>query len=147
VPEKKRRKQPTKAHGAQHTRNRVYGRPFQKVRPQVLARDGYMCQVKSPVCTVKATCVDHIQDWKLGGAWYDPANLRASCKPCNAYRAAKRKDDTPSSSGRQWPSAVEFDGYTGGCSSRDGEHGPHDLRPWGGPAQCWGAAGHASRDW
>jgi 5-methylcytosine-specific restriction endonuclease McrA len=101
MPEKKRRKQPSRVSGSQHTRNRVYGRSFRNVRPQVLARDGYLCQVRSPVCTKKATCVDHIRDWKVGGSWYDPANLRAACTPCNAWRAAHR-DDGVSASGRTW---------------------------------------------
>lgn len=56
------------------------------VRPAVLARDGYECQIKGPKCVGVASEPDHIVPWQEGGAWYDMANLRAACKPCNAAR-------------------------------------------------------------
>jgi 5-methylcytosine-specific restriction endonuclease McrA len=145
MPPKKRRKPPSKVTGLRHTRNRVYGSAWQKVRDQVMARDGGVCQIRSPVCRGRAQVVDHIQDWKLGGAWTDPANLRAACRACNAWRAAKGKGDTPGGATRAWPSAFELDGFAGGCASDQG--GPHDLTRWGGPVRCWGQPGHASRDW
>jgi 5-methylcytosine-specific restriction endonuclease McrA len=85
--EKRRRKPPSKVTGLKHTRNRVYGASWRKVRDQVMARDGGVCQVRSRVCRGRATVVDHIQDWKLGGAWRDPSNLRAACRACNAWLA------------------------------------------------------------
>jgi len=57
------------------------------VRPAVLARDGYACQLRIPgVCTGIATQVDHIVSPLDGGAYWDDDNLRASCKSCNVHR-------------------------------------------------------------
>jgi hypothetical protein len=52
-----------------------------KVRPFVLARDGYRCQLKVPgVCTGVAEHVHHT----LGKAYGDdPAYLVAACAKCN----------------------------------------------------------------
>jgi 5-methylcytosine-specific restriction enzyme A len=86
-------------------RNRLYGATWRKeIRPAVLLRDNYECQVKLPRCTKVGTCVDHIVPPDEGGAWYDMANLRASCRSCNAARArggvnASRRVRRPS---REW---------------------------------------------
>lgn len=46
-----------------------------------------MCQVKaSKKCRVRANTVDHIVRPEEGGAEYDEANLRASCRSCNMVR-------------------------------------------------------------
>ena len=68
---------------ANHTAS---GRPWRRVRAKVLERDGYRCQIGYPGCTVLATQVDHVRPLSAGGAKYDPANLRASCRRCNAAR-------------------------------------------------------------
>ena len=63
------------------------GRPWTRVRRQVLERDGYRCQIRNPaVCTTVATCVDHIRGLAEGGDPLAPRNLRASCDPCNQAR-------------------------------------------------------------
>lgn len=67
-----------------------------KVRPAILARDGYRCRIRGQGCTGEATEVDHIVPPAKGGAVYDPTNLRAACKPCNS-----------SKSDRPGPSVVE----------------------------------------
>lgn len=61
------------------------GRPASRVRPVVLARDGYRCQMirDGRVCGRPATTVDHIVPQSKGGAVYDLANLRAACADCN----------------------------------------------------------------
>jgi 5-methylcytosine-specific restriction endonuclease McrA len=41
-------------------------------------------------CTQHATAVDHIIAVADGGAFYDPANLRATCVHCNASRGWRR---------------------------------------------------------
>jgi 5-methylcytosine-specific restriction endonuclease McrA len=65
----------------------LYGaRAWRAVRLVVLARDGHLCRIQGPRCTLNATEVDHIVRPEDGGAWYDPANLRASCGPCNRGR-------------------------------------------------------------
>lgn len=76
--------------------HRAYrSRGWRELRLYVLARDGYRCRVRLPGCIGRATEADHIQALADGGAWLDPHNLRASCKPCNVARGnmlrARRK--------------------------------------------------------
>jgi 5-methylcytosine-specific restriction protein A len=60
------------------------------MRADVLARDGYRCQINLPCCIGRATSVDH---WPVprhkGGALLDPNNLRAACRPCNSSGGAQ----------------------------------------------------------
>jgi hypothetical protein len=56
------------------------------VRAFVLERDNHRCQVGLKKCRGKANTVDHIERPEEGGAEYDPANLRASCRSCNMVR-------------------------------------------------------------
>lgn len=55
---------------------------WQRVRLFVLARDGGVCQVRGPRCTLIATDCGHVVAYIDGGG-DDPANLRAECAPCN----------------------------------------------------------------
>lgn len=66
-----------------------YEGPWKKVRRQVLERDNHLCQIGSAGCTRNATEVDHVLPVSMGGAWYDPDNLRASCRWCNLQRNRK----------------------------------------------------------
>jgi 5-methylcytosine-specific restriction endonuclease McrA len=59
------------------------GPEWQAVRRLVLARDGYVCQVRRPKCTFKATQVDHVVSVTNGGPRLDPSNLVATCRSCN----------------------------------------------------------------
>jgi len=68
---------------------RVSGSTWRRLRPQIMERDGYMCQIRGPKCTTLATEVDHIIPWRAGGAMYDPDNLRAACSNCNKRRARR----------------------------------------------------------
>lgn len=70
---------------------RTYDHQWQRVRLRVLRRDQYKCRIQGPRCTGEATETDHIVPVEAGGARLDPANLRASCKPCNAGRAARMR--------------------------------------------------------
>jgi 5-methylcytosine-specific restriction endonuclease McrA len=45
-----------------------------------------ICQIRGPHCLGTANTADHIIGWRHGGAWFDKANLRASCQPCNNGR-------------------------------------------------------------
>ena len=75
---------------------------WRKVRRRVLERDGYLCQIKGPKCTVKATQADHVIPVLAGGALYDEENLRAACGHCNRSRedqTRKRRQVRPS---REW---------------------------------------------
>lgn len=65
---------------------------WRRTRPVILARDGYLCRVQGPKCTLDATEVDHIVPIADGGARLDPDNLRAACSNCNKRRAARQKD-------------------------------------------------------
>lgn len=63
-----------------------YSGAWPRVRLRVLERDGYLCRIRGAKCTVTATQVDHIVPVSKGGAWWDEANLRASCAKCNLSR-------------------------------------------------------------
>lgn len=71
----------------------AYRGPWQTVRRQILERDGYTCQIRGPKCTTTANHVDHIIPITKGGPWYDPTNLRASCKNCNLARVNHNPND------------------------------------------------------
>jgi len=79
----------------------VYGGAWPRIRRTILDRDGHVCQVRGPRCTGKATCVDHIVAASKGGEWWDPANLRASCRWCNNWLAHPPRQAGPPPS-RQW---------------------------------------------
>lgn len=66
-------------------------RAWHAARRAVLERDQFRCQIGGPRCTGDATEVDHIVPWRLGGARYDPENLRAACKTCNVGRSNRSK--------------------------------------------------------
>jgi len=70
---------------------------YRTLRLCVLDRDGWACQIRSPICTQRATCVDHIVDRADGGPVIDPANMRAACRQCNGWRAAERTNSRPRS--------------------------------------------------
>lgn len=63
------------------------GRTWQKVRRDILRRDRNVCQY----CGGPAVEVDHVQPVTRRGRWYDPANLRASCRRCNAQRGNRMR--------------------------------------------------------
>jgi 5-methylcytosine-specific restriction endonuclease McrA len=52
-----------------------------EIRPAVLKRDGYTCQL----CGAPANAVDHIVPYRDGGT-DDLSNLRALCPSCNSRR-------------------------------------------------------------
>lgn len=56
---------------------------YRRLRLLVLERDRWRCQINGPTCTHAATVVDHVIARADGGDMYDPANLRAACRPCN----------------------------------------------------------------
>jgi len=72
-------------------RNAAYDGAWQRVRLRVLQRDEYRCRIAGPKCVGDADEVDHIVPIDAGGPRLDESNLRASCKPCNAGRAARMK--------------------------------------------------------
>lgn len=70
---------------------RAYDHDWRAVRPVVLARDNFECQVRLPGCTHAATAVDHRIPLAEGGARLDLDNLRAICASCNSRRSAGRQ--------------------------------------------------------
>jgi ABC-type cobalamin/Fe3+-siderophores transport system ATPase subunit len=71
----------------------AYRGPWQTIRKQILQRDNHTCQINGPKCTGAANHVDHIIPITKGGPWYDPTNLRASCKNCNLGRINHNPND------------------------------------------------------
>lgn len=70
-----------------------YSGPWQKIRRQILERDGGLCQIQLDGCTTTATQVDHITPVSHGGQWWEPTNLRAACAHCNNKRPDNRHKD------------------------------------------------------
>lgn len=52
------------------------------IRPAILERDGFVCQIRLPGCAGRATEVDHIEPTDD----HSPANLQAACSDCNAEK-------------------------------------------------------------
>lgn len=70
------------------TRRSIYTtRAWRALRLRIIARDGGVCQVQVPgVCIGVASQADHIVPVAVDAdRVMDPANLRASCGPCNAW--------------------------------------------------------------
>jgi len=58
------------------------------LRPEILRRDRYQCQIRGPHCTGHATVVDKIEPVaRRPDLALDPANLRAACAECNGWKA------------------------------------------------------------
>jgi 5-methylcytosine-specific restriction endonuclease McrA len=60
-------------------------RSWRVLRAQILARDGWLCQI--PGCGRTAHHVDHIQPVLFGGT-DDPSNLQALCAEHNLQKGA-----------------------------------------------------------
>jgi 5-methylcytosine-specific restriction protein A len=77
----------------------VSGYAWQRIRQAVIERDGGVCTLRLPGCTVTATTADHIIGVAQGGS-DNPSNLRASCAHCNEARrkqqAAQARAQRPS---------------------------------------------------
>lgn len=65
-------------------RNPLDTRTWRKLSHAILNRDHHTCQIQGPHCTRIATTTDHINPRIDGGPVWDPDNLRAACRPCNA---------------------------------------------------------------
>lgn len=62
------------------------GRPWSRVKAQVIARDGGICHLCN---RLGADTADHLRPVALGGAWYDMSNLAAAHQRCNKQRGIK----------------------------------------------------------
>jgi HNH endonuclease len=111
-----------------------------------LRRAHFKCEIRYPgVCTGRADVADHIVAVDEGGLSVIE-NAQAACRPCNQAKSYLRRMERAGPSASAVPSAADLeDGYMCGCARSQG--GPHDLGKWGGPAECYGQPGHASRDW
>ncbi len=68
---------------------------WHRLRLLILDRDRNQCQIRGPRCKQTATEVDHILPPVEGGSFWDPTNLRAACKPCNASLGAAVRAKLP----------------------------------------------------
>jgi len=64
------------------------GTAWEKVRKQVLERDGYMCQLQYGDCEGEANTVDHVIA-KANGGTDTMDNLVAACRKCNGKKQDK----------------------------------------------------------
>ena len=58
---------------------------WQKLRIQILDRDGWVCVV----CNRPAHTVDHIIPRVKGGDMWNPSNLQSMCKSCNSSKGGR----------------------------------------------------------
>lgn len=78
-----------------------YDKDWQKVRAYILARDGWLCQIRMtedcrPNMPRAAVEVDHkIPMLRRPDLRLDPRNLRASCRACNLAKEASDKSKYP----------------------------------------------------
>lgn len=81
----------------------IYRDPrWPRIRKLVLIRDGYRCQIQTPICIGLANSADHIIPWRElpPSEWYVITNLRAACMPCQLHvRTHQPRPPTPS---RDW---------------------------------------------
>lgn len=83
--------------------DQVYNsRRWHTVRLEVLARDGWRCQLcgepidpYAPPRSPRSATVDHIVAVLDGGSWYNLANLRAAHLVCNSTRANRGRAARP----------------------------------------------------
>lgn len=70
---------------------------WRNFRAGILARDRYLCTIKSNGCAGAAPLegghVDHITPLAMGGAKYDPNNARAACEHCNTSRRMRLTEE------------------------------------------------------
>ena len=59
------------------------------VTRRVIQRDGGVCQIGLPGCTIQATQVDHVRPIVNGGSVRDLGNMRAACASCNSKLGGK----------------------------------------------------------
>lgn len=72
--------------------HRVYNdKRWKTIRRATLHRDGYLCQIRLPGCTVRATQADHVTALEDGGQPFDMANTQASCGHCNVAKENNRR--------------------------------------------------------
>lgn len=83
-------------------------RTWQIVRLAVLERDERRCRIGDAGCTTVATHVDHIVSPKLGGPFFDPANLRAACEYCNTARGGRVGANKTNRVASRYPPALEW---------------------------------------
>jgi 5-methylcytosine-specific restriction endonuclease McrA len=62
---------------------------WRRLSRAIIERDGAVCQIRDRGCTQWATSADHIEAVVNGGAFWDPANLRAACRHCNSANGAR----------------------------------------------------------
>lgn len=60
---------------------------WKQQRAKALQRDGHMCQIRGPRCTVTATEVDHIVSVADGGG-EDLSSLQSVCHNCHSAKTA-----------------------------------------------------------
>ena len=78
------------------------GRPWRRLRDQVLARDHYTCQRCGRISDTDMEC-DHIVPTSKGGT-DEPSNLQALCRDCHKAKTTREAGGNP----RQ---AVGVDGW------------------------------------
>lgn len=71
--------------------SQLSGQTRKRLRLAVFQRDGGVCQLQLPGCTVRATVADHIRPREIAGDGLD--NLQAACWFCNGSKGDPRRSD------------------------------------------------------
>jgi 5-methylcytosine-specific restriction endonuclease McrA len=99
VTPKPRRRKAVELDPAQHRANRAYGRRWQAISDQALARAHYKCEIRYPgVCTGHADVADHVIPVDEGGP-STLENAQAACRGCNAAKGYLRRIERAGRSG------------------------------------------------
>lgn len=72
-----------------NSNQRGYDYAWQKIRIQILNRDGWACTYCNKRLIGKDATVDHIIALANGGARLDPNNLTSACLKCNSTKSGK----------------------------------------------------------
>lgn len=137
---KPRRRKAVELDPAQHRANRAYGRKWQAISDQALARAGYRCEIRYPgICVGRADVADHIVSVDEGG----PSvldNAQAACRPCNAAKGYLRRIERAESG--LSPSQAPSTAVAAKFPPRGGTSCPHRHRDG---SWCVGEPGHWSQ--
>jgi 5-methylcytosine-specific restriction enzyme A len=62
---------------------------WRRLRLRVLKRDGYICQMGLPGCTLEATQVDHVLSIAQGGNPFAEDQCRSVCARCHLAKSSQ----------------------------------------------------------
>lgn len=117
-------------------RGSPYAWPWPVARKAALDRAGWLCEVRGPTCTVRATTADHIVPVSQGGDRLAMSNLQAACRGCQTWRTHDTRRAMREPSSEDWYGYGTLsedpygDGWCRGHNRPVGECGGSHSRAW-----------------